>query len=107
ALPARQVLELATCGGAQSLGMESAIGSIAPGKRADLIMLDTRAVNLAPFTDAAHLIVEAAQPRKVDTVIVDGRILKRAGRLTTVDVERIVADARESNRALRERAGWW
>ncbi|HEX7081230.1 MAG TPA: amidohydrolase family protein [Gammaproteobacteria bacterium] len=107
ALPARRVLALGTLEGARSIGMDHAIGSLTPGKRADMILLDTRRPNLAVLTDAAHLVVEAVHPGNVDTVIVDGRVLKRAGRLTTLDVETIVAEARESNRALRERAGWW
>ena len=45
-------------------------------------MVDTRAVNLAVLTEPAHLLVEAAQPANVDTVIIDGRIVKRGGRLT-------------------------
>jgi 5-methylthioadenosine/S-adenosylhomocysteine deaminase len=106
-LPARRVLELATIDGARSMGLDRSIGSLVPGKRADLIMIDTRHVNLAVFTDPAHLLVEAAQPANVDTVIIDGRIVKRDGRLTSLDVGEIVADARETNALLRERSGWW
>ena len=106
-LPARRVLELATIEGARSMGMADRIGSLAAGKRADLIMVDTRAINLGVFTDPAHLLVEAAQPGNVDTVMVDGRLLKSGGRLTALDPARVVADARESLAALRKRANWW
>jgi cytosine/adenosine deaminase-related metal-dependent hydrolase len=106
-LPARRVLELATIEGARSMGLDADMGSLVPGKRADVIMVDTRHVNLAVFTDPAHMLVEAAQPSNVDTVIIDGRIVKRAGRLTSLDVETIVDEARASNAALRERSGWW
>jgi 5-methylthioadenosine/S-adenosylhomocysteine deaminase len=107
ALSARKVLRLATIEGARSLGVDQHIGSLVPGKQADLIMVSTRAVNLAVHTDPAHMLVEAAQPANVDTVMIDGRIVKRAGRLTTLDVEAIIADARAANAELRRRAGWW
>jgi cytosine/adenosine deaminase-related metal-dependent hydrolase len=107
ALPARRVLELATIEGARSMGVDTLVGSLTPGKRADLIMIDRRHVNLAVFSEPAHLIVEAAQPANVDTVIVDGRILKRGGALTSVDVGTIVDEAAESLADLRRRAGWW
>jgi len=107
ALPARRVLELATIEGARSLGIESQTGSLTPGKRADVIMVDTRHVNLGVFSDPAHMLVEAAQPANVDTVIVDGRVLKRAGQLTSLDTAAIVADARLASTSVRERAQWW
>src|SRR5262245_5317264 len=97
-LTARRVLELATIDGARSMGVGDRVGSLTPGKRADVIMVDTRALNLAVFTEPAHLLVEAAQPANVDTVIIDGRILKRDGRLTSLDVGDIVdAAARASS----------
>jgi cytosine/adenosine deaminase-related metal-dependent hydrolase len=106
-LPARRVLELGTIEGARSLGLDSQVGSLKPGKRADLIMVDTRQVNLGVFTDPSHMLVEAAQPSNVDTVVVDGRILKRRGRLTAVDVEQVVSEASAALTALRKRANWW
>jgi cytosine/adenosine deaminase-related metal-dependent hydrolase len=105
-LPARRVLELATIEGARSMGMDDRIGSLAPGKRADLIMVNTRDVNLAVFNDPAHMIVEAAQPSNVDTVMVEGRILKRGGKLTALDTGRIADEASAALAALRQRAGW-
>lgn len=107
ALPARRVLRLATIDGARALGLAHRVGSLVPGKRADLILVRMRDLNCAPFTDPAHLLVEAAQPANIDTVVVDGRILKRGGKLTALDVERVVADAGKSLAALRRRAGWF
>jgi cytosine/adenosine deaminase-related metal-dependent hydrolase len=106
-LPARRVLELATIEGARSMGVGDRVGSLVPGKRADLIMLDTRDVNLAVWSDPAHLLVEAAQPANIDTVMVDGRILKREGKLTTIDTAEVAREARAAQAALRKRAGWW
>jgi 5-methylthioadenosine/S-adenosylhomocysteine deaminase len=106
-LPSRRVLELATIEGARSMGVASEVGSLIPGKRADLIMISTRAPNLAVFTDPAHMLVTAAQPANVDTVIVDGRILKRGGALTTLDPAQVGAEAAAALAAVRARAGWW
>lgn len=53
------------------------------------------------------MLVEAAQPANVDTVIVDGRILKRGGALVGVDVGAVIDDASSALTAVRRRAGWW
>jgi hypothetical protein len=53
------------------------------------------------------MIVTAAQPSNVDTVVVDGRILKRGGKLTALNVSKIVSEAAAANAALRKRAEWW
>jgi 5-methylthioadenosine/S-adenosylhomocysteine deaminase len=106
-LTARRVLEMATIMGARSMGIDNLVGSLVPGKRADLILVNTRHVNLGVFTEPAHMLVEAAQPANVDTVIVDGRILKRGGALTSLETDEIVTAARRASAAVRERAGWW
>ena len=105
-LPARRVLELATIEGARSMGIDGSVGSLKAGKRADLIMVDTRALNLAMLTEPAHLLVEAAQPANVDTVVIDGRVLKRGGRLTTLDVGAIIDAAARASTGVRRRSGW-
>lgn len=106
AFTARRVLELATIDGARSMGIDGSVGSLTPGKRADIIMVDTRAVNLAVLTEPAHLLVEAAQPANVDTVIIDGRIVKRGGRLTSLDVGEVVDAAARASAGVRQRSGW-
>ena len=88
------------------MGMDSRIGSLAPGKRADLIMVNTSDLNLAVRGDPAHMLVEAVQPANVDTVMVDGRILKRGGKLTAIDTGRVAGEASAALAALRQRAGW-
>ncbi len=105
-LPARRVLELATIEGARSMGVDDRISSLSPGKRADLIMVNTRAINLGVISDQAHMLVEAAQPANVDTVVLDGRILKSRGGLTAIDVEQVITEA-AALAAVRKRAGWW
>ena len=96
ALSARRVLEMATIDGARDLGIADRVGSLTPGKRADVILVRTTDLNMAPFTDPVRMIVQSAQPYNVDTVVVDGRILKRNGRLTSIDVERVTRDAQDT-----------
>lgn len=105
-MPARRVLALATIEGARAVGMDSQVGSLTPGKRADIIMVNTRAINMGVFTNPAHMLVEAAQPSNVDTVVVDGRILKRHGQFTALDTEQIIAGAAAALAGLRERGNW-
>lgn len=105
-LPARRALELGTIEGARSMGIGDRVGSLTPGKRADLIMVNTQDVNLAVFTDPAHLLVEAAQPSNVDMVVVDGRILKRRGKLTALDTGSIVREAAMALALVRKRGDW-
>ena len=81
-LGVRDVLRFATLGGAEALGMESAIGSIEPGKRADLLLLSTRRLHMTPLNDPVAAIVLHAGPADVDTVLVDGRVVKEGGDLT-------------------------
>ena len=105
-LSARRVLELATISGARCLGLDQRIGSLTPGKRADLIMVTLLAPNMSVGPDPANLLVNSAVPDNVDLVIVDGRILKRDGKLTHVDVRRALIEAAAALAAVRERTGW-
>ena len=102
----RRVIELATIEGARTMGIDDKVGSLKPGKRADVIMVSTGGVNMGLFTDPAHMIVEAAQPANVDTVIVDGRILKRHGKLTAVDPRAVVREAQAALAGVVKRANW-
>jgi cytosine/adenosine deaminase-related metal-dependent hydrolase len=103
----RKVLEIATISGARSMGVDHLVGSLVPGKRADLIMISIQDVNLGVFTAPANMIVDAAQPSNVDTVIVDGRILKRQGKLTALDKRQVISEASAALTAIRTRANWW
>jgi len=90
AMPAAQVLELATLGGARALGLEADIGSIEIGKRADLIALDLSGVHAQPeAADLMSRIVYSARAADVRHVIVDGRVVVRDGELKTADVQKI------------------
>ncbi|WP_283133342.1 amidohydrolase family protein [Rhizohabitans arisaemae] len=106
AVTPRDVLRIATLEGAKALGLGEVTGSLTPGKRADVVLIRTDRLNLAPVVDPAVAVVHSAQPENVDTVLVDGRALKRGGRLTTVDPEAVVADAERALAELCGRAGF-
>ncbi|WP_181782882.1 amidohydrolase family protein [Pseudonocardia pini] len=95
---AMQALEWATINGARALGMADRIGSLEPGKRADLILVRLDDPNIAPATDPVGAVVTHAHSGNVDTVLVDGRVVKRDGRLLVRD------RAREVGARLAERA---
>ena len=100
-LSPRRVLELATINGARAMGIADRVGSLKPGKRADLILVSLKDVNLGIFTNPAHLLVEAAQPSNIEMVVVDGRILKLNGQLTALKVEQVIQNANNSLRSIR------
>ncbi len=104
-MSARRALELATIDGARSMGIDDKVGSLKPGKRADLVMVDTNTLSMAVMTDPAHLVLECTTPENVDTVVVDGRILKRGGKLA-LDVPKVVREARAALSGVRERTKW-
>jgi cytosine/adenosine deaminase-related metal-dependent hydrolase len=105
-MPAAQVLEMATLGGARALGLESEIGSIEVGKCADLIVLDLDGPHAQPDeADLVSRIVYSARAGDVRHVIVDGRIVVRDGELQTADVAKIRETANREARRLRRAVG--
>jgi 5-methylthioadenosine/S-adenosylhomocysteine deaminase len=105
-MSARKALELGTIEGARAMGIDDKVGSLKVGKRADLIMINPNTLNMAVVTDPAHLALEATTPENVDTVVVDGRILKRSGKLTAIDVSEVIAGARTALAGIRDRTKW-
>ena len=104
ALPARDVLTMATREGARALGVATELGSIEPGKRADLIIVERDRPHLATGRDPFSTLVYAARPTDVRTTIVDGDVLVNDFQLVREDVREIVADARREAEALAARA---
>jgi 5-methylthioadenosine/S-adenosylhomocysteine deaminase len=98
ALPAQQALELATMGGARAFRLEHQIGSLTPGKRADLIVVDLSGPQFrplfaaGPLPNVVSLLVFTATGRDVRDVVIDGRVVVRERRVLTVDEERIKAE---------------
>jgi 5-methylthioadenosine/S-adenosylhomocysteine deaminase len=105
-LTAKRLVQLATLDGAVDLGIADRTGSLTPGKRADIILVRTGDINIAPAGTPYEALVGFAQPRNVDTVIVDGRILLRGGQFTALDHAEVVKEAAETVNALRIRANW-
>jgi 5-methylthioadenosine/S-adenosylhomocysteine deaminase len=101
AIDPRRVLQMATIDGANALGIGDRVGSLTPGKRADLILVRTTDLNMAPLTAPIRMIVQSAQPANVDLVMVDGQVLKRDGRLTTIDAAKVMADATDTIHRVR------
>ena len=101
----KRLIELATIDGARDLGIADKVGSLTPGKRADLILVRATDINMAPVGDPYDAMVFLAQPPNVDTVVVDGRVLRRKSQFTALDHEKMVAEAVETVVALRSRAG--
>ena len=94
ALPAAQAFELATIGGARVLGMEKEIGSLEPGKRADLITVDLNAPNAVPLYDVYSQLIYALKGSNVVDVVIDGRAVVRDKRCVTLDSAAVIAKAR-------------
>jgi cytosine/adenosine deaminase-related metal-dependent hydrolase len=95
---ARQMLEMATINGAHVAGLEDRTGSLTPGKRADVVMLDATAINMAPVFDPVAAVVLCADVSNVEYVMVDGRVVKKDFRLVAD-----VAAARDAVEQARDR----
>ena len=90
-MSAREALEMATMGGARVLGRADEIGSLTPGKRADLAIWDVSGIEAAGSWDKAALLL--AGPRRVRDLIVEGRRVVGEGRMLTLDARRLARDA--------------
>jgi 5-methylthioadenosine/S-adenosylhomocysteine deaminase len=104
-LPARDVVWMATRGGARTLGLDAEIGSLEVGKRADVIVVGRGGLHQAPAHDPYATLVYATSARDVRTTVVDGRVLMDQGRLTELDVPATLHIALQEARQLVERAG--
>lgn len=104
-LSSRDVLELATVGGARFCGLEDRIGTLTPGKEADIVLIRADGVNLAPVSNPVGAVVLAAQRGDVDTVLVAGETVKRGGELVDVDLARVRALAESARDHVLEAAG--
>lgn len=97
-LTTHDVLQFATVEGARANGLLHKVGTIEPGKSADIIMIRSGDINLMPVIDPVAAIVSGCHPGNVDTVMVEGRVLKKDGRLLGVDL----ADIRERAKASQD-----
>ncbi len=89
-LTVREVLEFATIDGARANGLDRKIGTLMPGKDADIILLRTDRLNVMPMNNAVGAVVTSMGPQNVDTVLIAGKVMKRNGQLVGVDFDRLV-----------------
>ena len=92
-MQATEALALATIHSARAIGLDDRIGSIEPGKHADLQIVDMRRLGLTPVTDPVRTLVYHAHAKDVETVLVDGRVLVRDGTLVALDEDELVERA--------------
>ena len=104
AMPASTILEMVTVNAAAAIGMAGQLGSLAPGYLADIVMLDFTRLNTAPNYSLLNNIVYCCNGRDVDTVLVNGQVVVRDGRLTTADESDLVRRVEECGRGLMRRA---
>jgi len=98
------VLEMATINGARALGLDAELGSLTPGKRADLVVFDFRRPHLVPLINALGNLVHTAQGRDVEMVVCNGRVVVEDGGLCLADTPSLLADAQHAAEALWTRA---
>ncbi len=106
ALSTREVLACATIDGARANGLDHKVGSLTPGKQADLILLRTDRMNVTPLNDPATAVVAGMDTGNVDTVLIAGRVMKRGGLLEHVDWPAVRRAASESRDFVVEKSGF-
>ena len=104
-MPPERVLEMATIHGARALGLEREIGSLEPGKRADLVVFDLDLPEWRPLLDPVNTLVYSASAASVRAVMVDGRVVLDERRVTTVDESEVLARAERLSGPYLARAG--
>ncbi|HUR35110.1 MAG TPA: amidohydrolase family protein, partial [Vicinamibacterales bacterium] len=102
AVPAQVALDLATIGGAKALGMEQLIGSIEPGKRADLITVSMSTARQTPMYDAVSHLVYVTRGDDVRNTIVNGKVLMRDRRVGTLNEGEVLAQAKALAQKVRD-----
>jgi cytosine/adenosine deaminase-related metal-dependent hydrolase len=105
-LTTRDVIEFATIAGARANHLDRTVGTLTPGKDADVIVLRTDAINVFPLNNAYGGVVLAMDTSNVDTVFIAGKVMKQGGRLVGVDLDRVRRDAEASRDYIVGKAGW-
>jgi cytosine/adenosine deaminase-related metal-dependent hydrolase len=105
-LPPGKVLEMATIDAAQALGRDSEIGSLEPGKRADLILVDMFKPHLYPLNMPVYRIAYFVNGADVDTVVVDGKVLMEGRKVLTMNEADVLEFAQRETEAMLDRTGF-
>ncbi|MFI4928688.1 MAG: amidohydrolase family protein [Burkholderiales bacterium] len=104
-LTTRDVLRYATINGAKALRLDSKVGTLTPGKEADIIILDASAINVAPLNNVPGAVVSLMERSNVETVIVAGKVRKWKGRLLDVNLSRLRRELEDSRDFIFSAAG--
>ena len=105
-LSAEDVFEMATRAGARGIGMEDRVGSLEPGKRADIVIHTLNRPELLPVTDMMRNLVHSSGSKSVHTVIVDGKLILEKGRFVQIDEERLLARINQGTQKMLQRVGF-
>lgn len=105
-ISAREVLGYATIEGAKANGLDAKVGSLTPGKQADIVMLRTDRMNVTPLGDPAAAVVTRMDTSNVDTVLIAGRVMKQGGRLLHVDWPAVRRRSSESRDFVLDKSGF-
>jgi 5-methylthioadenosine/S-adenosylhomocysteine deaminase len=105
-LTCRDVLEFATVAGARCANLESKVGTLTPGKEADIVMLAADRLNVWPLNNAAGAVLNVMNPGHVENVFIAGKVRKWRGNLVGVDVPRVLRLVQEARDAVVRRAGF-
>jgi len=105
-LTVKEVVEFATIEGARANALDAKVGTLTPGKQADLIVLRTDRINTLPLNNAYGAVVLNVDTSNVDTVLIAGKVMKRNGQLAGVDVARVQRMAEASRDYILSKTGW-
>jgi 5-methylthioadenosine/S-adenosylhomocysteine deaminase len=104
-LTTRDVLRYATVNGAKHLRLDKKVGTLTPGKEADIIILDAEAINVAPLNNVPGAVVSLMERSNVETVLVAGKVRKWKGRMVDVNLNRLRRELEDSRDYLFSAAG--
>jgi 5-methylthioadenosine/S-adenosylhomocysteine deaminase len=102
-LPAEKILEMATIDGAKALCLENEVGSIEVGKRADIAIINLKKPHLCPLYNEASHLVYAVKASDVETVLINGKLVKENGKITTLDIDKVVEMAEKTKNNLLDK----
>jgi 5-methylthioadenosine/S-adenosylhomocysteine deaminase len=105
-LTCRDMLEFATIEGARCANLDSKVGTLTPGKEADIVMLRTDRLDVWPLNNAPMAVVNLMNPAHVDTVLIAGKVKKWRGNLVDVDIPRVLRLVQEARDGVVRRAGF-
>lgn len=97
-----QLWDAATIGGAKALGREGDLGRVAPGHKADLVFYRLNSLPLVPLNDPVRQLVHAETGSGIDTIMVDGDLVMRKGRLTRIDEDRVIGEFQAVHAGLKD-----